>query len=61
VATPLKEEAKALIDQLPDDATWDDLAYVVEFRRAVERGTSDSRAGRVHTVEEVRRSLGLKD
>lgn len=57
--TTLKDEAKAMIDRLPEDATWDDVAYAVQFRRAVERGLADSRAGRVVSVEEVRRSAGL--
>ncbi len=57
--TTLKDEAKAVIDRLPEDATWDDVVYAVEFRRAVERGRADSRAGRVTSVEDVRRSFGL--
>jgi hypothetical protein len=59
VPTTLKDEAKAVIDRLPDDATWDDVLYVIEFRRAVERGLADSRAGRVVPFEEVLREFGL--
>ncbi len=55
-----KEEAKALVDQLPDDATWEDLVYAIEFRRAVESGRDDAREGRTLSVAEVRQSLGLK-
>jgi hypothetical protein len=59
--TTLKDEAKAAIDRLPDDATWDDVLYALEFRRAVERGLADSRAGRVVSFEEVLESVGLNE
>lgn len=57
----LKADARALVDSLPDEATWDDVVYAFEFRRAVERGRADGAANRVKTVDEVRLSLGLKD
>ena len=57
----LKDEAKAMIDRLPEDATWDDVAYAIEFRRAVEQGLADSRAGRVVSFEEVLRFAGLDE
>ncbi|MFN0145647.1 MAG: hypothetical protein ACKVT1_03995 [Dehalococcoidia bacterium] len=57
----LKDEAKAVIDRLPEDATWDDVLYAIEFRRAVERGLADSRAGRVVSLDEVLRTVGLDE
>ncbi|MGK7897730.1 MAG: hypothetical protein AB4372_29960 [Xenococcus sp. (in: cyanobacteria)] len=56
----IKEEARRLIDNLPEDSTWDDLMYEIYVRQAVESGLSDSEAGRVFSVEEVRTKLGLK-
>lgn len=58
-ALNLKEEAKRLVERLPDGATWDDLMHEIYVRQAVEAGLEDSRAGRVSSVEEVRSRLGL--
>lgn len=57
--TTLKDEARRLVDHLPDDATWDDLLYQVYVRQAVEAGLKDIKEGRVVSSEEVRRRLGL--
>ena len=57
--TSIKTEARRLVDQLPDDATWDDLMYEIYVRQAIEAGLEDSRAGRTVPVAEVRRRLGL--
>ena len=55
----LKEEAKRLIEHLPDDATWDDLMHEIYVRQAIEAGLEDSRAGKVSSIEDVRSRLGL--
>jgi len=55
----VKEDARRLVDQLPDDATWDDLMYQVYVRQSVEAGLADARAGRLVTTDELRRRLGL--
>jgi hypothetical protein len=58
-AAILKEEAKRLIERLPDDATWDDLMHEIYVRQTIEARLEDSRAGRVSGVEDVRARLGL--
>lgn len=58
-ATPIREEAKRLVEQLPDDATWDDLIYRIYVRQSIEAGLADIQAGRVLSTDEVRRRLGL--
>ena len=55
----IKEEASRLVQQLPDDATWDDLLYEIYVRQTVEAGLKDCREGRTVPVAEVRRRLGL--
>lgn len=55
----VKEEARRLIERLPDSATWDDLEYEIYVRRAIEAGLADSDAAAVDSVAEVRRSFGL--
>jgi len=55
----IKPEARRLVEQLPDDATWDDLMYQIYVRQAVEAGLKDSDEGRTTPVEEVRKKFGL--
>ncbi len=58
-AASVKDEARRLVDQLPDDATWDDLLYQIYVRQSIEAGLEDCRQGRLLPVAEVRRRLGL--
>ena len=44
-ATTIRDEARRLVEQLPDDATWDDLLYDIYVRQSVEAGLADCRAG----------------
>ena len=39
-----KEQARALLENLPDDATWDDIVYELAARRSIELGLA-SRGG----------------
>lgn len=56
----LKEEARRLVDSLPDNATWDDLMHEIYVRQAIESGLEDSDAGRTMDVSEVREKFGLQ-
>ena len=49
-----KPEALRLIEQLPDDATREDLMHEIYLRQAIEAGLRDSENDRTITVEEVR-------
>lgn len=55
----IKDEARRLLDRLPENATWDDLMHEIYVRKAIEAGIEDSRAGRTTPVEEVRKRFGL--
>jgi hypothetical protein len=55
----LKQEARRLIEELPDEATWDDLMYRIYVRQAIEAGLADSDADRITEVEAVRNEFGL--
>jgi hypothetical protein len=57
--TNVKDEAHRLIEQLPDDATWEDLQYQIYFRQAVEAGLKDANEGRKVSLDEARRRFGL--
>ena len=55
----IKAEAHLLIDQLSDEATWEDLMYRIYVRQAIESGLRDVEEGRTLDVKEVRARLGL--
>jgi predicted transcriptional regulator len=55
----IKEQARILVESLPEDSTWEDLMYEIYVRESVERGLEDVRAGRVKTSDEVRAKFGL--
>ena len=48
-----------MVENLPSDATWDDLMYEIYVRQAIDSGLRDSDAGDVVSVETVRRDFGL--
>ncbi len=56
----VKEEAKKLLDSLPEDATWDDLMYEIYVRTKVEAAIGAADAGRVVSHEEVKRRFPLE-
>ena len=55
----VKQEARRLVEELPEGATWDDLMYRIYVRQAIEDGLRDSEAGRTIDVTEVRARFGL--
>ena len=55
----IKQEARRLVEQLPENATWDDLMHEIYVRQAIEAGLRDSQAGRTLDVKEVRARFGL--
>jgi predicted transcriptional regulator len=57
----IKQEARRLVEKLPEDATWDDLVYQIYVRQAIEAGLEDSEAGRTVDVKEVRARFGLSE
>jgi predicted transcriptional regulator len=60
-AADFKQRAHALIDRLPEDAGWKDLAYEVSIIQDIEAGLADSDADRVAENDEVRRRFGLPE
>jgi hypothetical protein len=59
MSSTVKEQARELVEKLPDNASWEDLQYEIYVRQAIEAGIADSDADRVEPVEEVRKSFGL--
>jgi hypothetical protein len=54
-----KDEAHRIIDSMATNATWDDLMMEIYVRETVERGLSDSKAGRTKDVKKIRMKYGL--
>ena len=55
----VKKEARRLVEDLPEDVTWDELMYRIYVRQSIEAGLRDVQEGRVVDVEEVRARFGL--
>ena len=58
-AQDIKQAAHQLIDQLPENTTWDDVLYKLAVRRSIEMGLSESEAGNVVSTKTVRAEFGL--
>ncbi len=59
--TSIKDEARKLIERMPETSTWDDLMREIYVRQAIEAGLADSDAGRTTGVEQVRAEFGLPE
>jgi predicted transcriptional regulator len=57
--TTLSQQVHQIAEQLPPEATWDDVRYQVELRASIERGLADVKAGRVVPVEELLAEFGM--
>ena len=52
-----KEKMTAIIQNQPDDSSYDEILRELAFARMIERGLEDSRAGRTICNEEMRRRI----
>ncbi len=52
--TAPKDEAKKIIDALPDDATYEEIIKELAFDKMVQRGLEDVEEGRVISNEEMK-------
>jgi predicted transcriptional regulator len=53
----VKEEARKLIEELPDQATWVDIMYEVYVRTKVEAGLKAAECGDIVAHDEVRQKF----
>lgn len=51
----IKEEARRLLDRLPDEASWDDLMYEIYVRKKIAAGLKAAEEGKLIGHEEVKR------
>ncbi|MBD8528183.1 hypothetical protein [Pseudomarimonas arenosa] len=52
-----KQEVEQLLQQLPDDATLEDIQYHVYVLEKIKRGRADIAAGNSQTTEQAREKL----
>ena len=57
----IKQEAQRLVENLPENASWDDLMYDIYMRQAIEAGLKDSDESRTLDVKEVRAKFELAE
>lgn len=57
--TELKKEMKSLLEDLPEDAGWDDVMYRIYVRQSIEQGLKDSEQGKVIPHEEIKKKYRL--
>ena len=57
--TNVKDQARKIVDSLPENATWEDLMYRLYVREAIDAGIADADAGRVVSSAEVRAEYAL--
>lgn len=59
--TPMtvKDEARKLVEHLPEDATWEDVQYEIYVRQTIEAGLKDADQGRTVPSAEARKRFGL--
>jgi predicted transcriptional regulator len=55
----IKKELENLVQDLPENAQWEDVMYKIYVRQSIEQGLKDSRAGRSLTHEEIKKKYQL--
>lgn len=53
----IKNSAKKIIDDLPDDVSYDELIKELLFKRMIERGVKDSKRNRITADEEFEKEI----
>lgn len=51
----IKEEAKKLIDRLPDQVTWDDIMYEFYVKKKISTGIKAAKEGSIISHKEVKK------
>jgi len=52
-----KERMTEIIDEQPDDSTYEEILRELAFGRMIDRGLKDSRAGRTISNEDMERRI----
>ncbi len=52
-----KEEVRRILEQIPDNASFEDIQYHIYIREKIERGLEDVGRARVTSQQEVERKI----
>lgn len=52
-----KDEVRKLLDQLPEDSSYEDIQYHIYVREKIQKGLEDVEAGRTLSQEEVEQRM----
>lgn len=52
-----KDIVRKLLDEIPDDASFEDIQYHIYVREKIERGLRDVKAGKVISQAEVEKRM----
>jgi predicted transcriptional regulator len=52
-----KEEVRRMLDQIPDDATFENIQYQIYVREKIERGLKDIQEGQLLSQEEAEQRM----
>ncbi|MCP4135655.1 MAG: hypothetical protein GY754_32100 [bacterium] len=56
----IKDKARAIIEKLPNNASWDDLMHEIHLQQVIESGLKVSKARRTQDISKTRKKHGLK-
>lgn len=56
----VREEAKRILEKLPDEASWDDIMYGMYVRKKIDDGLNAAEEGRMVSHEEVQKRFPQK-
>jgi len=56
MSTP-KDSVRELLDELPEETSYEDIQYHIYVRQKIDRGLRDLKAGRVLSQKEVERRM----
>ena len=51
----VREEAKKLLDTLPDQASWDDIMYEIYVKKKIDEGLKAADEGKLISHEDVKK------
>jgi hypothetical protein len=54
-----KQHLLTILEEQPDDSSYDELLRELAFARMIDRGLKDAKAGRTISNEELRREISL--
>ncbi len=53
-----KDEVREILEQLPEEASLEDIQYHIYVRQKIQKGIEAAREGRLLSQEEVERRMG---